>query len=129
MAFGADHAGESGVLDLSTLKTDGNDSDSGTTTGPEYLSDHPAVVKNGLGVSTEELASFVEAFGDYSRSRILGTGKDSYDEGGRQAFEDMSFNELVTALAEELADAQNYLAILAVRVLGLYGAVPERDDC
>lgn len=125
MAFGDPTVIQSGIPDIGSVESDRQDSDSGATPkGAAYLADHPAVVKQGYGVSTAELASFVESFGDYARSRVTGVGYELYDMGGRRVFEDMTFDELVIALVEELADGQNYLAMLAVKALSMIGAVP-----
>lgn len=118
MGFGADHANESGVLDLSQLKTDADDNYQGAS----HLVNHPAVIKHGAGTTSEELASYIEAFADYSKSRIMGAGKDSYEKDGRQGFEDMPFDRLVLELVDEIADAQNYLALMSIKIMGMVGA-------
>lgn len=97
-------------FDLSTLKP---------KAGPVLLSEHPAVVKLGFGVSSEELADFTNRFAKYAETRILGTGKESYENDGKQEFEDFTVDRIVDELIDELADAQNYIAMLAIRVLAL----------
>ncbi len=122
MGFGANGPIEPGVVDLSTL-TSRRDSDSETATGKgaSYLAGHPAVVLHGTGISSADLASFAEAFADYSRSRVLGIGAAQYDDGKGQAFEGYSFNDVVLELVDEIADAHNYLTMLAVKALTVYG--------
>lgn len=122
MGFGANGPIEPGVVDLSTL-TPRRDSDSETPSGKgaSYLAGHPAVVLHGTGISSTDLASFAEAFAYYSRSRVLGIGAAQYDDGKGQAFEGYSFNDVVLELIDEIADAHNYLTMLAVKALTVYG--------
>ena len=122
MGFGANGPIEPGVVDLSTLKGAGNsDSETATGKGASYLAGHPAVVLHGTGISSTDLASFAEAFADYSRSRVLGIGAAQYDDGKGQKFEQFSFNDVVLELIDEIADAHNYLTMLAVKALTVYG--------
>lgn len=122
MGFGANGPIEPGVVDLSTLTAE-RDSDSETPPGKgaSYLAGHPAVVLHGTGISSTDLASFAEEFADYSRSRVLGIGAAQYDDGKGQAFEGYSFNDVVLELVDEIADAHNYLTMLAVKALTVYG--------
>lgn len=83
----------------------------------EDLREHDAVRRHGKGVTSEELASFVEVLADLGQSRIKGTGAEQYGQGGKQKFESMTHDELVTGLIEELSDAQNYLAMIAIKAL------------
>lgn len=94
--------------------------------GASYLSDHAAIAKQGAGVTPGELASFTESFGDYARTRIMGTGASEYSDTAGQKYETMTFNELLIELADELADVSNYSAMLATKVLALWGALDEQ---
>lgn len=122
MGFGSGTPDTAGVVDLSTL-TPRRDSDSEATPGKgaSYLAGHPAVVLHGAGISSADLASFAEAFAAYSRSRVLGIGAAQYDDGKGQKFEQFSFNDVVLELIDEIADAHNYLTMLAVKALTVYG--------
>lgn len=122
MGFGANGPIESGVVDLSSLKDRRNsDSETPPGKGASYLAGHPAVVLHGKGSSTDDFASFAESFADYSRSRIRGIGAAQYDNGKGQKYEDFDFNDVAVELLDELADAQNYIAILAVKTLAILG--------
>jgi hypothetical protein len=83
------------------------------------LSDHPAVVKHGYGMSSEDLASFVASLTSLSESRIKGTGAEQYavNYDNRQKFEDMSDQEMAESLIEEAADAINYIAMGVIKYL------------
>lgn len=124
MGFGANGPIEPGVVDLSTLTAE-RDSDSETPPGKgaSYLAGHPAVLMqlHGGGASSEDYASFAEAFADYARSRIRGIGAAQYDNGKGQKYESLDFEDVVVELLDELADVQNYLATLAIKVLTITG--------
>lgn len=92
-------------------------SDPGYKPEPDPLAEHAAVTGHGYGVSSDDLASFVESFASFCQSRIKGTGKEQYDLGNRQAFEDMTEDEMVTGLIEEIADGFNYMAMGLIKVL------------
>lgn len=83
---------------------------------------HPAVLKHGKGLSSADLASFVEAMSSLSQSRIKGIGADQYEDGGSQQFEGMSEQELIEYFLEEMADGINYLAMLSIKVLAVMRA-------
>lgn len=124
MGFGANGPIEPGVVDLSTLTAE-RDSDSETPPGKgaSYLAGHPAVLMqlHGGGASSEDYASFAEAFADYARSRIRGIGAAQYDNGKGQKYESLDFEDVAVELLDELADVQNYLATLAIKVLAITG--------
>jgi len=52
---------------------------------------------------------------------VLGIGAAQYDDGKGQKFEQFSFNDVVLELIDEIADAHNYLTMLAVKALTVYG--------
>ncbi len=84
----------------------------------QLLAQHPAVLRHGAGMTSTDLASFIESISDFAKSRVLDIGAQQYaaPEGG-QRFEDQAPEELVQAFVEEIADAINYLAMLAIKVL------------
>ena len=119
MGFGANGPIEAAsVIDLSSLAKRTNE---GEVKGAEYLAAHPAVMLHGAGVTTEDLASYHEAFADYCRSRVKGVGAAQYDDGKGQKFEQLTFNDVLGELVDEIADAQNYLTMLSIKVLTAYG--------
>lgn len=90
----------------------------------QALAEHPAVTRMGEGVTTAELVDFVASFSKLAQGRILGAGAEQYEIGGRQeVFEGLSFNELLLELVEELLDVNNYCAMLAAKVMSVWGAV------
>lgn len=122
MATGSGASGEAGISGAVGEQA-GRPGPGARATSPKYLATHPAVERFGYGVSTGDLASFAEAFTDYCRGRITGTGAEQYERDGSQKFESMSFNELLLELVDELADVQNYAVMLSVRVLSLMDAL------
>jgi hypothetical protein len=76
-----------------------------------------AVEFHGKGVSSVELADFVSCVSQISQSRIKGTGAEQYAHDGRQKFEEMNLDELVEGFTEEICDAQNYLAMILIKIL------------
>jgi len=124
MAFGDPTVIESGVPGSEPEQGAKPDPVATTPAPPAaYLAEHAAVRKQGYGVSTTELASFVEVFADYAKSRVEGTGHAEYESAGTQKFESMSFDTLVYELVDELADAQNYITMLSAKALSLLGAM------
>lgn len=96
-------------------------------TNQGILSEHVAVKNHGRGVGAENLANFLECFADYSKARVLSTGRLQYEiEGtGEQRFEQLSGQDLCDELLDELADAVNYLGMLAIKTLVVRNALPE----
>lgn len=124
MAFGDPAVIEPGVPDLGNLKADRQDTDSGTASkNAAYLARHDAVRLHGDGMTSDDLHSFAEAFADYSRSRILNVGAEQYADEDGQKFESMTYNQIILELVDEIADAQNYLTMLGIKVLTLHGAL------
>ncbi len=87
--------------------------------GASHLLDHPAVRKHGKGMTTEDFASFTEALADYSTVRVRGVGAAQYSGTEGQKFEQLTFEDTVLELVDELADVQNYAAMLAIKLLAL----------
>lgn len=93
-----------------------------TDTFVQDLLAHPAVTGHGIGVSSADLASLHDVLMDEGHRRFRGAGKDQYESvitGNRasQKFEDMSMDELVQALIEEIVDVQNYMTMITVKAL------------
>ena len=84
--------------------------------GVNRLLRHPAVRKYGTGVSSAELADFTQEFSQFAASRIMGTGHSEYG-GNLQAFELKDHAAFAQDIAEELADAINYVAMCLARSL------------
>jgi len=85
----------------------------------DSLVDHPAVTGYGHGVSTEELASFVEVLASRASSRVRGVGAEQYGQGSLQKFETLTAAEITTELLDELADVVAYASMIAIRVARL----------
>lgn len=94
-------------------------------TPSELLGDHVAVKNHGAGVGSLNLANFTECWANYGASRILNTGRLQYELGGtgEQRFETLSSRELCDELLDELSDAGNYIAMLAIKVLAVRNAL------
>jgi len=98
--------------------------DGGRVSGYVFdLLDHPAVKNHGQGVSTDDLASFIEALGSQAQYRIRNTGHDQYAEGEGQQFERMTPVQLAEWMLEEAADVINYQAMSAIKVLAVVRAM------
>lgn len=82
----------------------------------------PAVRNHGEGVSSGELADFTELLAAFGAGRIEGTGAEQYAKGARQLFEGMTITELAEGFIEEVSDAQNYLAMMSIKVLAALNA-------
>ena len=70
----------------------------------------------GYGITVDELAQAQRRFTNYARLRLTGVGKRDYDQGGKQAFEDMGLHRLINELRDEVADAVNYLTFLDIQL-------------
>lgn len=91
-------------------------------TAHSYMDDlyaHPAVRKHGQGMTSEDLASFVEVLGSLAQSRVKGIGHEQYSMPDRQKFEDLSPEALAEYALEEYADAVSYAAMGAIKMLAL----------
>ena len=88
------------------------------TTNP--LVDHAAVTGyRALGVSTEDLTSFIESFASLRAQRVKGVGHDQYSHAKGQKFESFTTSDTIRELIEELADASNYIDFLAIKLLNI----------
>lgn len=96
-----------------------------------FLIDHPAVVNyRNPGVSTDDLASFVESFASLRQSRIKQVGAEQYSLATGQKFETFSASQTIKELLEELADASNYIDFLSIKMLSILQTLNERGiDC
>lgn len=84
------------------------------------LVDHPAVVGyRSMGVSTDDLTSFIESFASLRASRVKGIGAEQYSHAKGQKFESFTVDDNIRELVEELADASNYIDFLAIKLLNL----------
>jgi hypothetical protein len=90
------------------------------TPNPNPLADHAAVTGyRALGVSTEDLTSFIESFASLRATRVRGVGADQYAIAQGQKFESFTTSDTIRELIEELADASNYIDFLAIKLLNL----------
>jgi hypothetical protein len=88
------------------------------TTNP--LMDHAAVSGyRAIGVSTEDLTSFIESFASLRANRVKGVGHSQYAIAQGQKFESFTPSDTIRELIEELADASNYIDFLAIKLLNL----------
>ena len=88
------------------------------TTNP--LVDHAAVTGyRAMGVSTEDLTSFIESFASLRAHRVKGVGHEQYSHAKGQKFESFTTSDTIRELIEELADASNYIDFLAIKLLNL----------
>jgi hypothetical protein len=98
-------------------RKDGRDFDK---TYPNPLADHPAVTGyRSIGITTEDLISFIESFASLRSSRVKGVGHDQYSHAKGQKFESFTISDTIKELVEELADAGNYIDFLAIKLLNL----------
>lgn len=76
-------------------------------------------------MTSEELADEVENLITKTRARVLGVGKDQYEQpDGTQTFEGMSPDTLVEWLEEEIEDSVVYLTMLKIRIRRMRAAPP-----
>jgi hypothetical protein len=84
------------------------------------LVDHLAVIGyRSIGVSTEDLTSFIEAFASLRAMRVKGVGHSQYSIAQGQKFESFTTADTIRELIEELADASNYIDFLAIKLLNI----------
>lgn len=76
-----------------------------------------------LAVNSEELAQEVMSAVVAVQARILGVGKEQYDEGSQQKFESMSLQEIITYAMEEVEDGIAYNVMLRYKLTLLRKAV------
>lgn len=66
-------------------------------------------------MSVNDLYEYQREFTEWAASRLMNVGADQYDMGEKgQKFEQMPVEDLITALAEELADIVNYATMLDI---------------
>ena len=68
------------------------------------------------GMTSAQLAEEVSEAITRATSRIVGVGKDQYDQGSAQQFEDMDLFELLEYALEELDDSINYAVMTQIRI-------------
>ena len=105
---------------LSHLAPRQEDSDNTHTPATNPLVDHAAVTGyRALGVTTEDLTSFIESFASLRATRVKGVGHDQYSHAKGQKFESFTTSDTIRELIEELADASNYIDFLAIKLLNI----------
>lgn len=77
-------------------------------------------------MTSEELADHVAAAVDATRARVLGPGREQYDDGtGVQKFERLAVPELARWALEEIDDLIVYAVMLRIRIQRLETALGE----
>lgn len=116
---------------LSHLAPRQEDSDNTDTPAANPLVDHAAVTGyRALGVSTEDLTSFIESFASLRASRVKGVGHSQYAIAQGQKFESFTTSDTIRELIEELADASNYIDFLAIKLLNIQYTIDQvLPDC
>jgi len=105
---------------LSHLAPRQEDSDNTDTPAANPLVDHAAVTGyRAIGVSTEDLTSFIESFASLRANRVKGVGHSQYAIAQGQKFESFTTSDTIRELIEELADASNYIDFLAIKLLNI----------
>jgi hypothetical protein len=105
---------------LSHLAPRQEDADNTHTPAANPLIDHAAVTGyRALGVSTEDLTSFIESFASLRAMRVKGVGHEQYSHAKGQKFESFTTSDTIRELIEELADASNYIDFLAIKLLNI----------
>ena len=117
-----------GLSHLATGPSNTTDTDTPTT---NPLVDHAAVTGyRAMGVSTEDLTSFIESFASLRAHRVKGVGHDQYSHAKGQKFESFTTSDTIRELIEELADASNYIDFLAIKLLNIQHTIDRvLPDC
>jgi len=117
-----------GLSHLATGPSNTTDTDTPTT---NPLIDHAAVTGyRAMGVSTEDLTSFIESFASLRAHRVKGVGHDQYSHAKGQKFESFTTSDTIRELIEELADASNYIDFLAIKLLNIQHTIDRvLPDC
>ena len=91
------------------------------------LAEHPAVTEHGRGITTIDLAEFVDVIGQAAASRIAGVGAEQYEgeDGQPQKFETNSLEQTVNELLDEITDVYAYTALIAIKILSLLNKVTQ----
>lgn len=118
-----------GLSDLASTLRKSDPVDKATASTP--LADHPAVAGyRKVGVSTENLTSFIESFASLRAMRVKGIGHSQYAIAQGQKFESFTTSDTVRELIEELADASNYIDFLAIKLLNIQYTIDQvLPDC
>lgn len=97
--------------------------------GPEDspLIEHPAVFYHGSGVMSEHLADFIDRLSERTMDRVLGVGRDQYQDENGQVFETLTVGQQYEELLDELADAIAYIAFIAIKAGVVVKKVVDRD--
>lgn len=82
----------------------------------DELLHHAAVRNHGSGISSPELADFVDLACMLAVDRVLGVGAEQYDDGKGQRFERLTEDELKRELIEELLDVVVYACMIGIKV-------------
>ena len=116
---------------LSHLAPRQEDSDNTDTPAANPLVDHAAVTGyRAVGVSTEDLTSFIESFASLRANRVKGVGHSQYAIAQGQKFESFTTSDTIRELIEELADASNYIDFLAIKLLNIQHTIDQvLPDC
>lgn len=78
--------------------------------------DWQQIVRELQGITSGQLAVGVGEFINDAQMRVLGVGREQYDEGDGQKFERMPLPQLCDWALEELQDVAVYAAMLAIRI-------------
>lgn len=108
----ADGYGSIGAVSGSSIGDYRGPSDPGQV---KYTTAQPYHVPS-AGLSSDALGDYAERFIRRSVERFKGVGREQYDRGDRQKFQDMSMSELLNETIDELQDVANYAVMLAYRV-------------
>ena len=116
---------------LSHLATGQSDTTHTHTPTTNPLADHAAVTGyRALGVSTEDLTSFIESFASLRANRVKSVGHSQYAIAQGQKFESFTTSDTIRELIEELADASNYIDFLAIKLLNIQHTIDQvLPDC
>ena len=67
-------------------------------------------------MTNEELVAYQQEFTRKARGRLEGVGKQQYDRGSRQQFEEYSVTRLLDETKDELLDIVNYATMMAIQL-------------
>jgi hypothetical protein len=117
-----------GLSHLAPGPDERNDTNKAT---PNPLVDHAAVTGyRAVGVTTEDLTSFIESFASLRAQRVKGVGHEQYSHSKGQKFESFTASDTIRELIEELADASNYIDFLAIKLLNIQHTIDQvLPDC
>jgi len=118
-----------GLSDLASTIRKSDHLDKTPTSTP--LADHAAVTGyRAVGVTTEDLTSFIESFASLRANRVKGVGHSQYAIAQGQKFESFTTSDTIRELIEELADASNYIDFLAIKLLNIQHTIDQvLPDC